>query len=130
MATRIFQWGTVRSTPKGVSLVFGSGNRFDLSFRDAESTKWYINFRFFVAHISFSLIRMEWGPRTQTVTVPYVAPKATPKSIFRIGRADAQGVWAPGTTPTLLNYDDAMELAGAIGSVMGSAKTQTAMAVP
>ena len=141
MATRIFQWGTVRSTPKGVVLVFGSGNRFDLSFDAADSVERYIDWgrrrqRAGTTRILLSPpIRLEWsspgGYRYQS------RDPLTPGSILKIGLSVMGGragwrtlSWAPGTTPTLLIYDDAMELADAIRFVVRSVQTQTATAVP
>ena len=110
MATRIFPWGTVRSTPNGVSLSFARGVRFDLSIYNADSVIRHIkNTQVSLLYTMCSLnctglfIRLEWNWRSPTS-----------KSVLKVGHGNCNGVWESGTTPTLLNYDEAMELADAI----------------
>ncbi len=122
MPTKVFPWGTVRSTTQGLRLSLSAGTRFDLASSEILHAREYIKTlgRFLTAFIGVTghtlrqNLRLEWGTK----------PPA-PKSVLHAGYGDMKLSkcgkltcgWAPGTTQIILSYDEAMELAGAIESI-------------
>ena len=95
MATRIFPWGRVSNLPNGdISVSLSLGFKFDLFPLALRTAVDYIegNAPLCVSHSS----TMEWDPYP-----------STPKSVLKLGRD-------PGATTTILSYDEAMELVGAL----------------
>ena len=123
MALLTFPWGTVRSTAHGAMLNI-RGRQFDLPIRDAEcAIKFIEDIRMIVpymlAHIGIGGpdLQLQWS----------INQKKIAKSILHVGLGNSAGrvvyttgstpfgsSWAPGTTPTILDFDEAMELAKAL----------------
>ncbi len=131
MALLTFPWGTVRSTAHGAMLNI-RGRRFDLPRGDAESVSKFIEDLTTIA-VPFGLAHIGMGSGPNIQLQWSINKKNVQKSILHVGLGGQGGhmtplgsSWAPGTTPTILDFDEAMELAGALRSATKS--TQPAMA--
>lgn len=127
MAIRIFSWGTVKDTPSGVFFSISRGLKFELSYLGVNGVAGYIEGKgggrriYGRASVAYSTgpqlfdtipasawLYLAWDP-------PLVPPTA--KSVLKVGRGARLAVgWGQvaGTTPTILNRDEAMELADAL----------------
>lgn len=119
MATKVFPWGIVRSTTQGLRLSLSAGTRFHLSPSEIIRASEYIKTlgRFSTIFVGVTGYRVRQNLRLEWSTKP-----ATAKSVLHVGYGDVAlskcgklvGGWVPGTTQTILNYDEVMELADAI----------------
>ena len=137
MATRIFPWGTVRNTPKGVSFALSLGIRFDLVPDHVDALEAWIRGTWSYTRQSPSpatvlntsangllpaanykdVLYMEWDPFPVTA-----------KSVLKLGYGIPRYLSAFYSTPTILNYNEAMELAFALRDVKNLASTKVARA--
>ena len=140
MATRIFPWGTVRNTPKGVSFALGLGIRFDLVPEHVDAVERWIqgtkihphlyptatvlntSAKGFLPAANYKdILYMEWSTFPSPITV---------KSVLKLGYGIPKYLSAFYSTPTILNYNEAMELAIALRDVKNLAPVKAAQASP
>ena len=143
MAIRIFPWGTVKDTPSGVLFSISRGLKFELSYLSVNGVAGYIEGNgwgrriYGRASVAYSTgpqifdtiptsagLYMAWDP-------PLVPPTA--KSVLKVGRGARLAVgWGQvaGTTPTILNRDEAMELADALRAAKSSQAAKVAQTTP
>lgn len=135
--TLVFPWGTVTSTPKGAKLTLPCGIKFELGNIQTYAAADYADGTMtigcvFCVPATKGILHLSWVPTlTSAPRVPTLTSAPTTKSILHVGEASgptlgARSAWSgwrsfdpvtPGTTPTLLNYGEAMEFAQALRKV-------------
>ena len=119
MAMRVFPWGTVRNTLKGVTLILGRGIQADMSAVAANDMADWIDKPTISYNSMFTTgspmgdLCFEWDP-------PVLTPTA--HSILKIGYGSWMSI-APGVVPILLSRAESLELAEALRFVAKSAQT-------
>lgn len=114
--TLIFNWGTVTGTPNGAKFVLSRGIKFELGVGQTYAAAEYADGTMTIGcplcvPATKDLLHLSWDPIVALASPP------TAKSILHVGESNGLHPVTPGTTPTLLNYDEAMEFAKALRKV-------------